>query len=140
MKKGEKTTRTQHLEKIATFFDVTKRTVEKQLKEETKLSNLHTKKAFWCLENGLSHYDMNEILREVTIELSEKTNLIFRFLLIWNIGYDGKTKQELQCICNGAEYNTKTSGIEGINSILEQIGLNSRLEEPTNIFNLVVWK
>jgi hypothetical protein len=140
MKKGEKTTRTQHIEKIATFFDLEKRTVELKLKEETKISNIYIKKAFWSLENGLPHYDMNEIIREVSIEIAELTDKVCRFMLVYNTDYDSNTKQSLECMCNGKNYFTKRSGVEGINDILFQIGVAIELYEPITIFNLVVWK
>ena len=74
MKKGEKTQRTLHIERIAEFFLLQPETVEKKLKEETKVSNIHVKKAYSNLCNGLPYYDMNEILRELAIEIAESTN------------------------------------------------------------------
>lgn len=145
MKKGEKSTRTKNIEKIAEFFLLQPRSVEKKLNEETKLSNIHIKKAFEYISNGLPYYDMNAILYEVCKELSELQNLNCRFICEWEIReYESnkfKTTQGIDCWCNGKHHFTKKSGIEGINDILEQIGFEGdRLQDPETFLNLVVWK
>jgi hypothetical protein len=138
MKKGQKKEKVLIIENLQEFFQLSRQIIYLQLKQETKLSNLHIKKAFWEMQNGLPYYDMNKILREVSIELADN-DLICRFTLCYSIS-DGATTQNLECICNGKHYLTMMQGIEGINSILNQIGFEKRLEEPRNIYNLVVWK
>lgn len=145
MKKGEKSIRTLNIEKIAEFFLLEFKTVEKKLKEETKVSNMHVKKAYSNLCNGLPYYDMNAILYELCKELSELQNLNCRFICEWEIReYEPnkfKTTQGIDCWCNGKHHFTKRSGIDGINDILNQIGFEGdRLEEPKDFNNLVVWK
>ena len=138
MKKGEKSTRTINIEKIAQFFLLEFKTVEKQLTAETKLSNIHIKKAFEYISNGLPYYDMNELLRLLCIDLSE-WNYLCRFTCCWNIDSDGKIKQSLDCVCNGTVYFSLKSGIDGINDILQQIGMIYKLNEPKTFTNLKVW-
>lgn len=145
MKKGEKSTRTLNIERIAQFFLLEFKTVEKKLKEETKLSNIHIKKAFEYISNGLPYYDMNAILYELCKELSELQNLNCRFICEWEIReYEPnkfRTTQGIDCWCNGKQYFTKKSGIEGINDILNQIGFEGdRLQEPENFLELIIWK
>lgn len=139
MKKGEKSTRTLNIEKIAEFFGIGTTAIYNQLREETKTSNLHVKKAYSNLRDGLPYYDMNELLRLLCIELS-KSGYLCRFTTCWNIDSDGKIKQSLDCVCNGVKYFSLHSGIDGINDILQQIGFEKRLSEPKNFINLVVWK
>lgn len=138
MKKGEKTLRTQHIARIAEFFLLETDSIYKKLKEETKVSNMHVKKAFEYIQNGLPYYDMNSILYEVCKEAGG------RYMCEWHTHEFERNKyrttQSLSCVCNGKLYYTKTSGIEGINSILEQIGFQERLSEPKDFINLVVWK
>lgn len=138
MKKGERTTRTINIEKIAEFFLLEFKTVEKQLTDETKLSNIHIKKAFEYISNGLPYYDMNELLRLLCIDLSQ-WNYLCRFTCCWNIDSDGKIKQSLDCVCNGKVYFSLKSGIDGINDILQQIGMIYKLNEPKTFTNLKVW-
>lgn len=145
MKKGEKSTRTLNIERIAEFFILQPQSVEKKLKEETKVSNMHVKKAFENISNGLPYYDMNAILYELCKELSELQNLNCRFICEWEVReYEPnkfKTTQGIDCWCNGKHHFTKRSGIEGINDILNQIGFEGdRLQEPKNFLELVVWK
>ena len=145
MKKGEKSQRTINIEKIAQFFLLEFKTVEKKLKEETKFSNIHIKKAFEYISNGLPYYDMNAILYELCKELSELQNLNCRFICEWEIKeYEPnkfRTTQGIDCWCNGKQYFTKKSGIEGINDILNQIGFEGdRLQEPENFLELIIWK
>lgn len=144
MKKGEKSTRTLNIERIAEFFLLEFKTVEKKLKEETKVSNIHVKKAYSNLCNGLPCYDMNAILYEVCKEVSKMSNHTYRFICSWSvIEYDinySKMTQSLECWSDGKQYFTKHSGIEGINTILEQLGFDKRLSEPKNFLELVVWK
>lgn len=138
MKKGEKSTRTLNIEKIAEFFGIGTTAIYNQLREETKTSNLHVKKAFEYISNGLPYYDMNELLRLLCIDLSE-WNYLCRFTCCWNIDSDGKIKQSLDCVCNGVKYFSLHSGIDGINDILQQIGMIYKLNEPKTFTNLKVW-
>lgn len=139
MKKEEKSIKTQRVEKLAEFFGIGTTAIYNQLREETKLSNVHTKKAYSNLCNGLPYYDMNAIVYEVCKKVAD-----CRFTCEWEIReYEPnkyKIRQGLDCWCNGRNYFTKVSGIEGINDILNQIGFNVRLEEPKNFLELVVWK
>lgn len=134
-----KLNKTEIMEKLADYLQVTFRTIQNHLSEDVNYTNLHTKKMFWEIQQGLPHYDMSKILRDVNIEVCDYTNKVCRFLLVYNT-FEGRTTQQLECVCNGKLYYTKTSGIDGINSILEQIGFEKRLSEPKNYINLVVWK
>lgn len=138
MEERKKLNKTEIMQKLANFLQVKFRTIQNHLFDDVNYYNLHTKKMFWEIQQGLPYYDMNKILREVSIEVAE-TNNICRFILCYNT-IEGKTTQQLECVCNGKLYFTKISGIEGINSILEQIGFEKRLEEPKDYINLVVWK
>jgi len=138
MKKEEKSTRTINIERIAEFFLFQPETVEKKLKEETKVSNVHVKKAYKFINDGLPYYDMNELLRLLCIDLSE-WNYLCRFTCCWNIDSDGKIKQSLDCVCNGVVYFSLKSGIDGINDILNQIGMIYKINEPKTFTNLKVW-
>lgn len=138
MKKEEKSIKTQRVEKLAEFFGIGTTAIYNQLREETKLSNVHTKKAYYNLCNGLPWYDMNELLRLLCIDLSE-WNYLCRFTCCWNIDSDGKIKQSLDCVCNGKVYFSLKSGVDGINDILQQIGMIYKINEPKTFTNLKVW-
>jgi hypothetical protein len=138
MKKEEKSIKTQRVEKLAEFFRIGTTAIYNQLREPTKLSNLNTKKAYKFMSEGLPYYDINELLRLLCVELANY-NLICRFTVCWSIA-DSSITQNLECVCNGKHYLTMISGIDGINSILNQIGFEKRLEEPKDFNNLVVWK
>jgi len=130
--------KTQRVERIAEFFGIGTTAIYNQLREETKLSNVHTKKAYKFMSEGLPYYDLNELLRLLCIELANY-NLICRFTVCWSIDSD-KLSQNLECVCNGKHYLTMMSGIEGVNSILNQIGFEKRLSQPKDFNILVVWK
>jgi hypothetical protein len=145
MKLGYKTEKTQRIEILSEFFGLEPKTISNQINQETKLSNLQIKKAYWSISEGLPYYDMNELLRLLCIELSN-SNLICRFTVCWSIDSD-KLSQNLECVCNGKHYLTMMSGIEGINSILNQIGfkgdsqklIGTSICEPLNYNNLLIW-
>jgi len=139
MKRGEKTLRTQQIERIAEFFLLQPETVEKKLLQETKLSNLQIKKAYWSISNGLPYYDLNELLRMLCIELSNH-NYLCRFTPCYSIDSDGKTTQNLECVCNGKKLFSLRAGVDGINDILQQIGFEKTLIEPKTFLQLLLWK
>ena len=139
MKLGYKTEKTKLIEKLAEFYGLEPKTVSNQINQETKLSNLQIKKAYWSIINGLPYYDLNELIRMLCIELSNY-NYLCRFTPCYSIDSDGKTTQNLECICNGKKLFSLRAGVDGINDILQQIGFEKRLEEPKTFLQLLVWK
>lgn len=138
MQEKEKLNKTEIMQKLADYLQVTFRTIQNHLSEDVNYTNLHTKKMFWEIQNGLPYYDLNELLIMLCIELSN-LNYLCRFTPCYSIDSDGKTTQNLECICNGKKLFSLRAGVDGINDILQQIGFEKRLSEPKTFLQLLVW-